>query len=267
MMRRNKFDKKFIEFPLVCLSYCSGDKRLLKDILIMCIVDNALKSSLKEHCNPKLITTKDFDNDNPIHHKIALVANEYNYQIDSYESVINNWIDIKSRIIEYENKYGKDAYCRMGKQLTEDVISGRFGFREYAVLAAIHSILGKCKPYARITYEQISCRVLGFKKKSIKEVEIKNESALSARQIKTSILKLVKKKLVTTITYQQREKYYSTKIKKIDSLRELIGKKKLKHHELKLGIEDQIWSNNLKQQMDSMKYESVVITRQLNRST
>ncbi|MBX3008034.1 MAG: hypothetical protein KF816_08415 [Melioribacteraceae bacterium] len=266
-MRRNQFDKKFIEFPLVCLSYCSGDKNLLKDILIMCIVDNALKSTIKELCNPELIKANDFDCKNPIHQKIALVSIEYNTPLFSFEEAINKWIDIKTKIIEYEKIYGKDAYCRMGKQLIEDVINGRFGFREYAVLAAIHSILGKSKPYARITYEQISCRVLGYKKKSIKEVEIKNESALSARQIKTSILKLVKKKLVTTITYQQREKYYSTKIKKRDSLCELIAKKKLKHHELKLGIEDQIWSNNLRQQMDSMRYKSVVITRQLNRST
>ena len=77
----------------------------------------------------------------------------------------------------------------------------------------------------------------------------------------------MQKKLITSVTYQYREKYYSTKIKKNELLRELIAKKKLKQHELKLGIEDKIWSNEIKCRIETLRCKSRHIEQRLDRAT
>jgi len=248
-----EFDKKFIEFPLFCLLYCANDKKRLKDIILYCIVDSAIKSKIDDKIDCSLVKPDDFDNDNEIYVKIAAAAVEYNYKIESIEKAINVWLEIKPQIVAYEGKYGTDAYCRMGMQLTNDVITGRFGFREYKVLAAIQSTLGKKRTHLRITYENISYRALGYKMKKIAYAEGITQGALSGRQIKTSVIKLINKKLLTSVTYFKREKYYSTVIKCPEKLRELIKNKKQHNHQVSCGIEDFRWSLKTKEEMESMR--------------
>jgi hypothetical protein len=247
------FDKKFIEFPLHCLLYCADDKERLKEIILFCIVDSAMKSKIYEESDINYAKPEDFDIDNEIHRKITSAAAEYNYGIESIGKAINVWLEIKPILLDYEDKYGMDAYCSMGMQLTNDVLNERFGFREYKVLAAIQSVLGKKKIYLRITYEHISYRVLGYKKKKIALAEGKMQGALSARQIKTSVTKLIHKKLLTTATYMNREKYYSTKIKSADKLRELIKNKKIRNYAIRHGTEDYRWSIQTKEELSMMR--------------
>ena len=56
------------------------------------------------------------------------------------------------------------------------------------------------------------------------------QGALSGRQIKTSVTKLIHKQLLNSVTYIYREKYYSTKIKSPNKLRDLLKNKKLHNY-------------------------------------
>jgi hypothetical protein len=47
----------------------------------------------------------------------------------------------------------------------------------------------------------------------------------------------------------RRQKYYSTKIKKKEKLRELVASKKLKDFEIRCGKEDYEWSKKTKKEM------------------
>ena len=249
----NKFDKKFIEFPLYCLLYCADDKERLNDIILFCIVESAVDNKIYNEPDINLVKPTDFDIENEIHSKIVSAAAEYNLVLESIEKAIDVWLEVKQKILDYVNKYGADSYCRMGIQLTNDVINNKFGFREYKVLAAIQSVLGNTKIYLRITYEHISYRILGYKKKKIAQAEGKMQGALSARQIKTSITRLIHKKLLTSVTYMHREKYYSTKIKNADNLRELIKNKKVRNCSISYGIDDYRWSIKTKEELSMMR--------------
>lgn len=223
---KNQFDKIFLEFPLMYLNYVGDCPERLNDLIEILVVDKALKTTISFSIDYTKIKIYDFDKENPVHRKIIAAAKMMNVNLVSVERAITYWLDMKTRQLDYEEKYGKDAVCRIGKKLTEDVIEGYFGLREWKVLAAIQSILGKQKPYLRITYEQISYRILGYKRKSIAITESKDLDTLSSQQIKTSVNKLLNKKLLVFVIYNFREKYYSTKIKKIEPLKELILKKK-----------------------------------------
>lgn len=246
---KKHFDKVFLEFPLIYLSYVKDDINRLNELLQMLIVDSALKSTINTAMDYSKIKSNDFDIENPIHKKIAVTAYSFSIRVDSFEDAIRYWLDLKTLLYGYEEKYGKDAYCRMGKKLTEDVINGTFSLREYKVLAAIQSILGKQKSFLRITYDQISYRILGYKKKKIALAEGITEGALSAHQIKTSVTKLIDKKMLTCVTYLFREKYYSTKIKQPDLLRSLVAKKKKEKFRLRSNQKDAEWSRQLQNEI------------------
>jgi hypothetical protein len=94
---------------------------------------------------------------------------------------------------------------------------------------------------------------LGYKMKKIAFAEGITQGALSGRQIKTSVIKLINKKLLTSVTYFNREKYYSTVIKCPEKLRELIKNKKLHNHQVSCGIEDFKWSLKTKEEMALMR--------------
>ncbi|MHB8871992.1 MAG: hypothetical protein ACYC5G_06080 [Candidatus Doudnabacteria bacterium] len=244
-----KFDKVFLEFPLVYLSYIGDDPNKLNELLEMQVVDKALKSSNNMTTNFSKVKITDFDYENPIHRKIVIATKMMNIRINSIENAINSWLDFKTYQYAYEEKYGKDAYCRIGKKLTEDVIGGYFGLREYKVLAALQSALGKQKTFLRITYEQISYRMLGYKQKRIAKIEGKDLHILSAHQIKTSVTKLINKKLLICVTYLFREKYYSTKIKRTDVLRDLIGRKKREYFAQVSARNDIEWSRKIQREI------------------
>ncbi len=245
----NKFDKIFFEFPLVYLSYIEDDPNKLIGLIEMQVVDKALKSSTNMKTDFNKVKISDFDCENPVHRKIVIAAKAMNVGINSIEDAITSWLDLKTYQYAYEEKYGKDAYCRIGKKLTEDVINGYFGLREYKVLAAIQSALGKQKPFLRITYEQISYRMHGFKRKTIAKVEGKDLYVLSAHQIKTSVMKLINKKLLICVTYLFREKYYSTKIKRTDVLRDLIARKKKEYFIQTSTRNDIEWSRKVQREL------------------
>lgn len=243
------FDKIFFEFPLIYLSCIGDDPNKLNELIEMQVVDKALKSSNNMTTDFNKVKISDFDCENPVHRKIVIAAKAMNIGINSIEGAIKSWIDFKTYQYTYEDKYGKDAYCRIGKKLTEDVINGYFGLREYKVLAAIQSALGKQKPFLRITYEQISYRMHGYKRKRIAKAEGKDLYILSAHQIKTSVTKLIHKKLLICVTYLFREKYYSTKIKRTEVLRELVARKKKEYFIQASARNDIEWSRKVEREL------------------
>jgi len=50
-----------------------------------------------------------------------------------------------------------------------------------------------------------------------------------------------------------RQKYYSTKIKRTENLRKLIAKKKLENITIRLGMDDYNWSRKIKHEMSVLK--------------
>jgi hypothetical protein len=244
-----QFDKIFLEFPLIYLNYVGDNISKLNELLEMQVVDKALKSSNNIKFDFSKVKIIDFDCENPVHRKIVIAAKMLSVKVDSIENAIQYWLDFKTFQIAYEDKYEKDAYCRIGKKLTEDVINGYFGLREYKVLAAIQSALGKQRPFLRITYEQISYRMHGYKRKRIAKIEGKDLHVLSAHQIKTSVTKLINKKLVLCVTYLFREKYYSTKIKRADVLRDMIARKKKEYFIQASAINDVVWSRKIQEEI------------------
>lgn len=258
-MKNKRFDGKFLDFPLYCLTYCNGEAERLKDIALFCVVDYALKTDFEQLIQDRI---KDIDfslkmtdgivSDDLINQKIFLATQDYGVKIDSFDEAKSIWIEIKTKIINYEDKFGKDAFCRMPKQLTYEVIEGKFPFREFSILAAIYSKLGKKNTYYKMSYEQIAYRMLGYRRKDIALIEKPTIQVLPDWTIGYWVKKLKKRRFFRSATFFK-EKYYSTRIKYDDTLRVQVGKMILRRTENNVNIEEREWQKDLQKEIKRIR--------------
>jgi len=259
-MLKNGMDGKFLDFPLCCLAYIEGNQNKLKEIAFYCVVTKALELEYNYKIIGRIkatdfsyMTAKDFDVTQKLHLSIALVSKDLGIKIESIEEATNCWIAVKEYIRDHETKYGIDAYCSMGRKLTYEAIEGKLPLRIYLVLAAIHSILGKSKPYLRITYERIAVRMTGCKSKDVLKEEKPQTRIISDRQVGLTVAKLREKNLIRIFVYNRRERFYSTKIKHEDTLRDLVAKSKFQKAEKKYCVEDRRMSQMINSQIKRIK--------------
>lgn len=230
-------DGKFIDFPLCCLAYIKGEKQRLTEIALFCVIEKALKLEKDKiifarisNTDFSFMTAIDFVPDDPFHQKIGIASQDLGISISNILEANSVWVTIKEFVISYEAKYKKDAYCRMGRQLTFETIEGKFPYRDYSVLCAISSILGKSRinPYL-IPDKRIAYCMHGYKTEKIASIENPDIELLSDKQLDKIVKRLKGKSGKSFIGYvkmPRKGKYYSTRIKETDKLREAIKQKR-----------------------------------------
>ncbi len=229
-------DGIFFEFPLCALSFIKHRDEL--DCFISyCIVShtNKLKhGTLKEKCSES--------------------AEYFGVSGLSHEARLRKFNAIDSHIQQYISNYGKDSYCRIGKNLLFETRDGQFDFKQFHVLCAISSILGKKKKFARITYDRIRYAMNGYRSKSI----FLNENTtgielLSDKQIKRVVDILHSKKFFSKFTYRNRQIFFSTKLED-EELREAVKSSKIYWKKKQLQLVDKVFSNEIKEELDKLNH-------------
>jgi len=250
-MKKNRMDGKFLDFPLCCLAFINCEKERLREIQIFCVINRALKMEVDEKFDLRVskmdlhnIKADDFIIDDKLHQKIVLASEDLGITLSSIQESFYCYSQMKEFVLDYELKYKTDSYCRIGRQLFYETMEGKFSFREFLVLCAISSKLGKQNSFYRITYEQIGYRMFGYKTKDIALEEKKDLELFSERQIALSVNLLRMKNLITCITYF-REKIYSTRIKDENELWHLYRTQKERRAEKKYKVIDKEESKKL----------------------
>jgi hypothetical protein len=248
------FDGKFIEFPLSCLSYPT-DK--MESILAFCIMKEARKIKYLHKNNAKGINEEyfpqDFDKNDKWCLLITIAAFNLRIKIKSYARIKELGSAINIYVNNYTEKYGDDAYCRIGKNLFVDTMNKRFDYKQFTVLCAINSIIGKQSEYKRITKDKILYRMLGYKSKEIFCSEYKLDvRLLTRRQLERIINSLHEKNFFGKFTYAKRISYYSTKLDD-EQLRKRVLQNKLKTEKHKLNDYDNEYSILIKNQITLLK--------------
>jgi len=211
-------DKIFLEFPLCCLSYPADEKEKIGMIISYCVVEHSKKinSNIDERVEDYLDeneTPSGFNKKSKTHCKILLAAEELGIILHDINHSIKKHDLIKNHISTFNFKYGNDSYCRIGKNLLFQVRDWQFPYRQFAVLCAVQSILGKKAKFKRITRDRIRFASLGFKSKQVAFQEIKNgDILLTDRKIGIAIDILHAKKFFSKFTYANRQTFFSTKL-------------------------------------------------------
>ena len=163
-------DGIFLEFPLCCLALDESKVEKLSYIISYGIVNHSFKIKAEINQRAALLekfAPDDFDYESIEDKKLLIASHELGITLGSINSNFERYSRLTNFINDYENKYGKDAYIRIGKKLCFETRDGQFDYTLFAILSAIQSNIGKKKKFFRITKDKIRYRMHGYKTKQI----------------------------------------------------------------------------------------------------
>jgi len=251
-------DGILLEFPLCCLAFGNSKEERLEHIISFSVVEYSVKIKTKVKQRIVILggtAPYDFDSEIDSHCQLLLASDELCLKLRDINYNLQRHSTLSKFIENYRIKYGKDAYCRLGKSLCFEVKDGRFDYNLFAVLCAIQSNIGKKKKFFRITKKNIRYRMYGYKTQRIAVAEhLSPDLLLTDRQIGRRIEMLHAKKFFSKFTYAQRQTYYSTRLDDKE-LRQAVFDSKVYWAKKKAGNEDREYSEKIKSQLKLIRYE------------
>jgi hypothetical protein len=173
-------EKGYFQFPLCLLAFGDDYKQRLETIVDYCVCEEARRINRKlpqGARNASLDTAADFLHVN--------VSREY---------AINRWKEANSFIGPWERRYGKDAFVRVGTTLLREACNNTgLSYREFSILCAVNSIIGKRRSVPkRITEPSIRVRAAGYKSWKIAKAELSSGDSrlLTVDQVRYTLKKL-----------------------------------------------------------------------------
>jgi hypothetical protein len=163
----------YFQFPLCLLGYGKHEKQRL-----YAIVDNNLVTYAKKQLGS---TKRD---------AIETAAEVLQVNIGSAAAIVRSWQETNSFVERYELRHGKDARVRIAAQLLWDCLGGRLSYREFSILCALNSILGKATSPKRVTQPSIRVRAAGYKSWHVAAAEGGAEKLYSRYQVIRTLVRL-----------------------------------------------------------------------------
>lgn len=207
-------------FPLYSLRYSTDHTKTLDYILCYCIVEygyrlysNFILKNGDTAWIDRAVTKNpiaNFNYEDEEHYYVVFASLKYNIKIYDIHSILDKHKAIVNFISYYEYKYGKDVRVKIHVDLLLDTKNNRFDYNLFRLYCAIKSVLGK-KSFCRITSDRLRYRMQGYKSQKVYEIDCAQDKLLTRRQIEARIEKLIRKKFVSTITYNRRLKFFSTR--------------------------------------------------------
>lgn len=251
-------DKIMFEFPLCCLSFPVDELKKIEMIISYCIVQHSRKieSKIEKRVNELLGFQKiptGFNKKSLTHKKILLAADELGISLGNIHNNIQSHELLFEHIKNYKLKHGKDSFCKVGKALCFETREGQFPYRQFAVLCAIQSVIGKKAKFKRITKDRLRFAMHGYKSKEVALKELKGDvKLLSDRQLGTAIEILHAKKFFSKFTYANRQSFFSTRLDD-NELFEAVKSSKIFWAKLKANLIDKQKTDEIKTEIGKLK--------------
>jgi hypothetical protein len=270
-IKKREFDKHFLEFPLSSLIYLDNSRERINDLMGYCIVkqtekvklsDSEINNLVKHLVEERKKSIYGYKKESIYHKKILIATSHFGIIIHNVYCVIDEYNRVLEFISPFITRNGKDAYCRIGKELLFDVREGKFDYKLFSILCGIQSILRDDK-FKRITYDRIRYAMHGYKSKTVYEKENPGIKLLTDRQLKRLVDLLHAKQFFSRFTYANRQIFYSTKIENDDQLGEIVKQSKLFWEKNKSNIRDKIVTLEIKKEILKEREQAKLISIEL----
>ena len=192
----------YFQFPLCLLAFCEAYKDRLQHIVSYCVCEQARRTNPKF---PKSARNRSLDE----------AATFLGVDIGTSDSTIGRWREADRFVRQWEGCYGKDALVRIGTSLLWEAHNNTgVSYREFSILCAINSIIGKRRSVPkRITGPRIRVRAAGFKSWNIAKSktpfdESRNASLLTEHQVRYTLERLHERKFFARARISPRRVMY-----------------------------------------------------------
>ena len=178
----------YFHFPLCLLAFRSDYKDRLQHVSSYCLCEHA------QRLNRTLAD---------IPEKTALydAAKFLNVEIGSPDNTIDRWKAAARFVRQWENRHGRDASVRIATALLWEAYDNTgLTYREFSILCAINSVIGKRRSVARrITEPSIRVRAAGFKSWNVANCELARDESgkaqlLTPHQVRYTLERLHQRK-------------------------------------------------------------------------
>jgi hypothetical protein len=175
----------YFQFPLCLLGFStSDDKERLQYIVSYCLCQHAqrLDRTFATHLQ---------------HTVLDEAARFLHVNIGSHDSTIQRWSTARGYILDWERRYGKDASVRIATRLFwEAHNNGGLTYREFSILCAINSVIGRRRSRPRrITERTIRVRAAGFKSWRVADLALAVEPYRKAKLLSPSQIRYTLERL------------------------------------------------------------------------
>jgi hypothetical protein len=213
--------KRYFQFPLCVLSFGCDINERLNGIMSLGCVEMGIKqwqqfSPAQQNfrrsyppppslCECKIDLSKN--------EELQVVAGcEYlNIVCQNVKGILAYYARVTRFINDFERKHGTDARVRIREDWLFEVLGNKgMSYPQFAVLAAIYSIIGEAETPVLITREFIWKRAHGFKSDRVFRTEMDGRPPfLTERQVRSIIERLHYRRFFARRTYGRRQTYYS----------------------------------------------------------
>jgi hypothetical protein len=184
----NKGNAGFFHFPLCLLAFRTDYKDRLQHIVSYCLCEHAQRLNR---------TSPNLSGNNAL----SEAARFLNVNIGSHEATTQKWKSATNFILQWEKRYGRDASIRIATALLWEAHDNTgVTYREFSILCAINSVIGKRRNSPRrITEPSIRVRAAGFKSWTVANRTLRSEESRKARlltpcQVRYTLEKLHERK-------------------------------------------------------------------------
>jgi hypothetical protein len=217
-------DKRFFHFLLCLLSSGRDIKERLNGIISFSCVEVGIKqwqqfSPAQQHFrrsrppHPSFCTCKiDLRNNEEL--QLIAGCEHLNVVCHNAKGMLADYTRATRFIKDFERKHGTDARVRIRTDWIFEVRDNKgMSYPEFAVLAAIYSMIGVTEGPVRITQEEIWKRAHGFKSDRVFMAEMNGRPPfLTERQVRSIVERLHERKFFARTTYGRRQTYYSNRM-------------------------------------------------------
>jgi hypothetical protein len=179
----------YFHFPLCLLAFRKDYKDRLQQIVSYCLCENAQRLN-RTSANVRWDTA------------LYAAAEFLNVNIGSTEATTDRWKAATRFVCRWQDRYGRDASVRIATALLWEAHDNTgLTYREFSILCAINSVIGKRRSVPRrITEPSIRVRAAGFKSSKVATRELARDKLgtaqlLTPHQVRYTLENLHQRKL------------------------------------------------------------------------
>jgi hypothetical protein len=227
-------ETKYFQFPLYTLAYGSNETERLRGIIGFCCWEMGCKwgkgisvDGLKHHvmrCSKPEDRPDDFDGHETDSLKYVCGQMLLGVRKGTVQEAERQRTSLEIFYSDMRTAHGPSPFVRIRWDLLWDAIGGRLRYREFAVYAAVVSIIGSKKFPVRITRERIIAGALGYKSYKMMTPDVlasRTDGAkpLTEKQVRLTLDSLEERGLFARVRGSQRSVYFSTRMSRAELLK------------------------------------------------
>jgi hypothetical protein len=204
------------------------------------------------------------------HERLVLGMSSLRMQGGSANHMAKQAAEVQQFINERAAKYGKDSWTSLKSELVWEIINNSgISWREFSVLAAIYSFVGK-RESAYITRSVIQQRALGYKTAAMMKAEMKHrqdgiKKPMTNAQTNYTLDRLHERRFFARVRRDHWHTYYSTRLTQEELEAKLLNGAtyKLKFHQGRVA-KDQAFISKVKEARANVKTDANVNSANVN---